>query len=195
MKVLKRNIVVVAVLLFVCAAVYLNWRFNQKEADIDVASQSEASETVQQETNAGTENAGLFYGEETETGGGEQTASGAADEYFAQARLTRQQARDEAAATLKQVTETEGAAGDTVNEAAEKANQIAEWTVKEAEMENLIIAKGYSDCVVFMSEDGVTVTVAVGEDGLSSAGAAQITEVICSGTDYTASQLKIIEIK
>lgn len=72
--------------------------------------------------------------------------------------------------------------------------QIAEWMTKEAELENLITAKGFTDCVVYLSESGASVTVAA-EEGLSNAAVAKITDIIVTETDFTADQLKVIEIK
>ena len=202
MKIFKRNAVVIAVLMFVCVAVYLNWLYNKKEAN-SAASQASASDTADaavEDTSAG-ESAGLYYtansGDTSQAAATGNTAavSDEVSQYFAQVRLTRQQARDEAKETLTLVTKTSGADESAVSKAAESLNKIADWTVKEAELENLIIGKGFSDCVVYMTDDGVTVTVAVNEDGLSSAGAAQITDLVTSQTDYTAANLKIIEIK
>lgn len=202
MKIFKRNAVVIAVLMFVCVAVYLNWLYNKKEAN-SAASQASASDTADaavEDTSAG-ESAGLYYtansGDVSQAAATGDTAavSDEVSQYFAQVRLTRQQARDEAKETLTLVTQTEGADEASVSQALESLNKIADWTVKEAELESLIIGKGFSDCVVYMTDDGVTVTVAVGVDGLSSTGAAQITDLVTGETDYTAANLKIIEIK
>ena len=60
-KNLKRNIVMAAVLLFVCAAVYLNWSYNRKMGDADsamVKAEDEAMEAANEsylETLAGEE--------------------------------------------------------------------------------------------------------------------------------------------
>ena len=58
----------------------------------------------------------------------------------------------------------------------------------------MIVAKGFKDCMVFMTDDSVTVTVVRPEEGLSSAAVAKITDIITSETDYKADALKIIEI-
>jgi stage III sporulation protein AH len=72
--------------------------------------------------------------------------------------------------------------------------RIADYTVKEAELENLIRAKGFIDCVVYLSDSGASVTVAA-EEGLSQVAVAKITDVIVSETDFSADQLNVIEIK
>ncbi len=187
MKAFKRNAVIVAVLLFVCAAVYLNWSYNNGEAAV----LSPDAETEGQNANADvgtpTDEAGLYYESE-------ETAS-ETNEYFAEARLTRQQARDEATATLQLITDTEGASKETIDKALAGITKIADWSVKEAELESLITAKGFSECVVFISDDGINVTVPVPQEGLSSASVAKITDIITEKTEFTAADLKIIEIK
>ena len=208
MKAFKRNAVIITILLFVCAAVYLNWSYNEKVDNAETAGENLEGQTEQTstQTQSGTEaeeqdtqdqqssgdDAGLFYtGEDIAT-----TSKSSSDiaEYFAQVRLERQQARDEASMTLETVAATEGAPQDTIDEALAKMTQIAEWTTKEAELENLITAKGFTDCVVYLSESGASVTVAA-EEGLSNAAVAKITDIIVTETDFTADQLKVIEIK
>ncbi len=216
MKTFKRNAVIITILLFVCAAVYLNWSYNEKVDDAQTAGEnidSQAGETLdenkveesgekdvesqnesdQQTDDNSDDSAGLFY-----TGDGSQqtvTSGQDMDEYFAQVRLERQQARDEASATLETVASAEGASQETIDEALAKMTQIADWTSKEAELENLIKARGFSDCVVYLSEDGASVTVTASGSGLNESDVAKITDVIVSETDFTADQLKVIEIK
>ena len=59
-------------------------------------------------------------------------------------------------------------------------------------MENLIKAKGFEDCVVFISSDVVNVVVT--SDGLTQEQAAQINELVASHTDMPTSKIQIIEI-
>lgn len=199
MKVLKRNVVIITVLLFVCAAAYLNWSYDKKtsaltgetgDAAVETDLLAQAGETqeadlITYETNE----AGLYYTQEDTS-----EVSGELEEYFSQVRLERTQARDEASATLETVATNESASQETIDEALQKMTQIADWTVKEAELENLIMAKGFLDCVVYLSDNGVSVTVAA-EEGLSTVGVAKITDIVVSETDFTADQLTVIEIK
>ena len=72
---------------------------------------------------------------------------------------------------------------------------MATWSMQEAQIENLLIAKDFADCVVYISPDGVTVAVPAPEEGLSEATVARITDVITGETEFQASQLTIIEVK
>ena len=72
---------------------------------------------------------------------------------------------------------------------------MAQWSMMETQIENLLIARDFADCVAYMTDDGVTVAVPAPAEGLSEADVARITETITAETDYDASQLRVIEIK
>ena len=198
MKKFKRNIIVLSVLVFVCAAVYLNWSYNQNETDAAALQDQDAAETVisdmqeDAETSATAadetaEDAGLYYTpEETDA-----TMS----EYFANVRLNRTQARDSAVATLGAVSETEGASQETIDTALAEITLVAEYTIMEAELESLILAKGFEECVVFINNGGIDVTVPASGEGLSTADVARITDIVLAETTFEAENLRIIEVR
>ena len=183
-KNLKRNIVMAAVLLFVCAAVYLNWSYNNRQGEADSA-------MVRAEDEAMTAANEAYL----ETLAKEEQASEQTPAYFASARLTRQQSRDEALSLLETAAAGEGASQETIDSAMRSITTMATWSLQETQIENLLLAKDFDDCVVYMSGDGVTVAVPAPEEGLSDAAVARITDAITSETDYTAAQLRIIEVR
>ena len=193
MSVFKRNAVIVTVLVFVCAAVYLNWSYSQTEAGLPLADTGESESAATLDMSSDTETAGLYYTDASSDG--ETAVTTAAGEYFDQVRLSRERARDSAKTTLTSVTEAANADSETVNDALEAMVQMAKRTEEEARLESLIIAKGFEDCVAYMTDDAVTVTVSAGSEGLSGVGAARIKDIILTETDYNANQMKIIEIK
>ena len=67
--------------------------------------------------------------------------------------------------------------------------------MKEAQIENLLIAKEFADCVVYIGNNAVTVAVPAPPEGLSEEAVARITDIIVTETEYDASQLNIIEVK
>ena len=183
-KNLKRNIVMAAVLLFVCAAVYLNWSYNnrQGEADSAMVHAEDAAMTAANE-------------QYLETLAEEERTAETSPAYFASARLTRQQSRDEALTLLETAAAGEGASQETIDSAMRSITTMATWSMQETQIENLLLAKDFDDCVVYMSGDGVTVAVPAPPEGLSAAAVARITDAITAETDYTAAQLRIIEVK
>lgn len=50
---------------------------------------------------------------------------------------------------------------------------MASYTVSEAQIENLVTAKGYTDCVAFIGDESVSVVVSAREGGLTDADVAK----------------------
>ena len=159
MKNKKRNITMIAVLVFVCAAVALNWSYNNRWGHPD-------SEMVSAEDSAMLDAAAA---DAEATSVEESPAIG----YFDEARLTR----------------------ETIDSAINAISAMAACSMKEAQIENLLLAKDFSECVVYISNDSITVAVPAPAEGLSEEAVARITDVICTETEYDASQLNIIEVK
>ena len=184
---LKRNAVVVTMAVLVCAAAALNWKYAGQEAVKDVQ-------------NAGTKilgEAALVSGTED---GEDAPAAPAEDEsgvytgsdYFASARLTRQQARDSAITLLREAAAQENADASVANEASEGIQVLASYTLKEAQIENLVTAKGYADSVAFMGEDSISVVVSTGDRELTGEDVAKITDIAMTETGYGAGGIKIM---
>ena len=183
----KRNLTVLTVVLFVAAAVYFNWSYNQQfgAADADMVM---AEDDAMEKAGIKEEDAADPNSDSPET---EQTAS----DYFAQARLTRQQSRDEALSLLESASAADGASQETIDSAMTAIAAMATDSMTETRIENLLLAKGYADCVAYITGDSISVAVPAPQEGLTTAQVAAITDVITSDTDFTASQLKIVEIK
>lgn len=192
MKNLKRNITVAAVLLFICAAVGLNWSYNNKWGTSEAA-YAEAEDAAMEKAN--TEYAAsLEEGEDTETATEDGEESGGSD-YFSSARLTREQSRDEATALLQETASSDTASQEVIDAAVEEIAAMATWSMQEAQLENMILSKDFEDCIVFIGNDKVTVAVPAPEEGLSDADVARLTETITTETDYSPSQIRIVEVK
>ena len=170
----KRPAVVLVVLVLVGASVYLNWRYADNVAETD-----------------------KILGQATlvnENGEGVSVTNDAAEnDYFATARLSRKQARDSAISMLQEAEIDENATEDVCNEASQTLQVLAGYTVAESQIENLVTAKGYADCVVFMGSDSCSVVVASGEEGLTATDVARIKDIVINETQYTAGQIKIME--
>ena len=57
-----------------------------------------------------------------------------------------------------------------------------------------MIAKGYADCVAYMSENGISVAVAVPEGGLKPEDVAVIADIVISQSDYSIEDIHIVEV-
>ncbi len=112
MKIWKRNAVVVAIVLFVGVAVYLNWSYNSKSAG-DEKPDSNTDKTLGQTSLVSGDAADKMDGEEVASDGSGETSVGTG--YFSTARLNRQQARDNALELLRQAAADEKADQTMVN--------------------------------------------------------------------------------
>ena len=188
MKIIKRNAVIIAVILFVGAAIYLNWAYNRRETELDEKEPGQSVAGVLD--TAGSED--LFYSA-PEVAPVLNTAD-AVTEYFTSARLTRQQARDSAISTLREAAETEQTEG-SAGTALDAITAMAKYTVTEAEIEALVTAKGFDDCLVFLDDDSVIVAVPSPAAGLTASAVSRITDIVLQETGLSTEQIKIIEVK
>ena len=188
----KRNAVVVAIALFVCAAVYLNWNYEQE---------AQAGKTLGQSAMVGSETGDpLVKGEAGDSSAqpnssGETGTSSASGNYFATARLNRQQARDSALSLLQDAAAREDADETVKAQVNDTIQTMADYTVTEAQIENLVVAKGYDDCVAFIGEDSLSLAVSAPEGGLTEADTAKIVDVVHQTAGFTADQIKIIQVE
>lgn len=199
----KRSAVVATVLLFVCAAVYLNWRYAGDTAEDVKATAAEPQSGNSEQDPEGDDRGGgstKVLGDATLVGGVPTVAedepsddSGSGGSYFDTARLSRQQSRDNALSLLREASEQENVEQAALDEANRAIQTLAGYTMLESQVENLVVAKGYSDCVAFMGDNGVSIVVSAAEDGLQTEDVAKITDIVLSETDYTADQIKIME--
>lgn len=171
-KIKKRGAVYGVIALLLCVAVYLNWSYVGAPDELLVAEQADP--------------------DSAETGA-EASGTAEGDDYFASSRLSREQARDEAVSTLKELSESEQADQTAKDEAAAQISALAEDSVTEANIESMIRAKGYEDAVVMIGDESVNVVVAPPEGGLQATDVTVIKDIVVSETGMTAGQIKIVE--
>ena len=199
----KRNAVVAAIALFVCAAVYLNWNYGKEGAEgvgktlgqstmVGGKTQDPLVQGNSSTPAAPDSSAGQTGGDAQSTGQTEGTSNSA---YFATARLNRQQARDSALSLLQDAAAREDADETVKNQLNDNIQTMADYTVTEAQIENLVVAKGYADCVAFIGEDTLSLAVAAPEGGLTEADTAKIVDVVNRTAGFNADQISIIEVE
>ena len=116
---------------------------------------------------------------------------GAGEEnYFTSTVLNRQEARDEAIDVLKLVSESADATAEAKAEAAQKISQIALDIQNEANIETLVKAKGFEECVAVISEDSVSVIVSA--ESLQASDSAKILSIVYQTTGISPSKVSII---
>ncbi len=190
MQTIKRNAVVATVVVFVCVAVYLNWNYQNDGA-------ADAGKTLGEAALVGNQSTGdpLVDGAVQSQSQQEGNTAASADAYFADARLNRQQARDSALSILRQTADSPEADQTTRDQAGAAIQTMAGYTVTEAQIENLVVAKGYVDCVAFIGENSLSVVVQVPEGELTAVDTARITDIAVQETGMSADQIRIIGVE
>ena len=110
--------------------------------------------------------------------------------YFTSTALDRQDARDEALDVLKMVTESDEASEEAKAQAQEKISKIAVDIQNEANIETLVKAKGFEECVAIISDNAVSVIVSA--ESLQAAEAAQILTIVYETTGISPENISII---
>lgn len=186
----KRQLVLAALVVALGAAVYLNWAMmgnTQLPATDAVTSGRPLGETLQ--VNASENESGTNPGGDSSAV--DTSASVAGDDYFASARLSREKARDESVETLQKVVGNTSEAGDAKKAAVSQANAIAQDIVKETEIENLIKAKGFEDCVVFLQNDECSVVVKTKANSQNDA--IVVRDIVTDQAGISYDKIKIVE--
>lgn len=185
MKIWKKNLIAAAVLVTVCAGIYVNWLYAKGQATQTLTESLDTEKVMGGDTLELTNDmAAVMNGEEVDTSGN----------YFAAVRLSRQQARDDAINLLQEAASYEG--GTTKDaEASRDLEDIVQTALSEAQIESLIIAKGYQDCVAYMTGDGISVAVAAPEGGLQQQDVAVIADVVMAQSDYTLDTIRVVEVQ
>lgn len=181
MKIWKKNLVAFAILLTVCGGIYANWQYNEKQA-------AELTDTLDAEKIMSSDMLVMNSDEAIQVD--ENTTM---TDYFAAVRLSRQEARDQAVSLLQEAMAYSD--DDSSIQSDEKLGAIVQTALYEAQIESLVIAKGYTDCVTYISDDGVSVAVAAPEGGLQESDVAVIADIVLTQTDYLMEDIRVVEVQ
>jgi len=185
MKIWKKNMVAAAVLVTVCAGIYVNWLYMEDKAAASLVDTLDADKVMSEDTLILSEDmAAISAGEDVQT---------TATDYFAAVRLSRQQARDSAVNLLQEAIAYTESSKEA--ESAMELEQIVQTALSEAQIESLIIAKGYTDCVAYMSGEGISVAVAAPEGGLQQQDVAVIADIVMAQSDYSLDDIRVVEVQ
>ena len=177
----RKQLVLASLVLALGAAVYLNWQFAGTSklpvgTDTSASSQLGAAQLVN--------NAYV----ETVSDDLQSSANTKADS-LATARMDRQNSRDEALELLDSVLEDAGADSEAKKAAVDQASAMAQNILKESNVESILKAKGYQECVAYIAEEQCSVVVA-GE--LKDSDVLVVQEVVMEQTGLSAEKITII---
>lgn len=180
MKKWKKNIMAAAVLVTVCAGIYLNWLYTEDQSAANLEDTIDASKILSADT--------LVMSD------GDQVANHTTvSDYFAAVRLSRQQARDSAVSLLQEAMAY--SQDDETEQSNAQLEELVQVALCEAQIESLVIAKGYAECVAYISDDGISVAVATPEGGLQQEDVAVIADIVLTQSDFDMEDIHVIEVQ
>ena len=165
-------------------AVYLNWQYARtgvtlEEDAVNVA----AAEAVS--------SANKNYGEAQLV----SVANNSGSKFFEEARLKRTKAHDEAMDAVQKALKSASLSAEEKKSYTQQLTGSLEDLNAENEIETLVRAKGFADCLCFLQSGRADLTVMTSGDALTAAQVAQIRDIVLSKSNVTAQNITIVEVK
>lgn len=182
MKTWKKNAVAAAVLVTVCAGIYVNWLYTEEQNAVSLNDTLDADKILSADMLVMNDGTALPL---------DNLSVDTVTNYFAAVRLSRQEARDSAVSLLQEAAVYDGEESTQVNEKLEDIVQVA---LCEAQIESLVIAKGYTDCVAYISDEGISVAVAAPEGGLEQKDVAVIADIVMAQSEFNVEDIRVVEV-
>ena len=171
-KIGKRNIIIACAVLLIGVAVLMNFiLFSGANKDDGYDGYDQPSGSISDDAN--------------------QNDATDVSAYFSATQVSRQRARDEALEVLQAVVENVDATEAMKNEALAEINNLARVMEAEANIETLVVAKGFAECVAVIS--GESASIVVKSEGLQAAQISQINEIVYEQAGIMPTNVKIIE--
>ena len=184
-------------------AVYLNWQYartgsieTEETAQMVAASVEEPvqAEAILDELPTEAEavsSANKNYGEAQLV----SVASDSGAKFFEQARLKREKAHDEALDTIRKTMKSSSLSAEEKKVYTNQMTAGLEDLNAENEIETLIKAKGFADCLCFLQSGRADLTVMTSGEPLTAAQVAQIRDVVLSKSTVPAQNITVVEVK
>ena len=188
----KRQFTLLTLVVALGVAVYLNWEYAKTDApfalqDPGAVSANAAVETVTDGTTSGVLDALPVQEALPDKNYG--------DAQLVSANETRSKTRDEALDTMQQALKN-AELSETEKTAVTQTltNTINSITV-ESDIENMVKAKGFADCVAFIEGEKINLAVKTGSEGLDKSEVAQLRDIILGKMETEAKNISIVEVK
>ena len=185
-------------------AVYLNWQYARTDVSLqeDAVTVSAAAET-QAEPAAEVVTDGLMTEAEAVSSAGKNygeaqlvsVANDSGAQFFEEARLKRQKAHDAALDTIQKTLKSSNLSAEEKKSYARQLTGNLEDLNAENEIETLVKAKGFADCLCFLQSGRADLTVMTSGDALTAAQVAQIRDIVLSKSSVTAQNITVVEVK
>lgn len=187
----RKQIVILALILLIVVAGYLQYSYRQGNTSADSEGRLGEALYVDNEIyNEGMAGSGSDLAEEDFGDQKNVTASKMANDYFIQAKMDKEQSRSEAAESLRTIAEDVNISAEVREEAQNKMMALAETLEKESRIEILINKMGFEDSFILFADNG-SVDIIVKTPSLTSSQAAQITDIVMRQADVDVEDIHI----
>ena len=122
-------------------------------------------------------------------------ANDSGTKFFEQARLKREKAHDETVDTIQKTLKGSALSAEEKKAYTDQMAAALEDLNAENEIETLIRAKGFADCLCFLQAGRADLTVMTAGEPLTAAQVAQIRDVVLSKSSVTAQNITVVEVK
>lgn len=182
-------------------AVYLNWQYARTGAELETEAVNVSASVAEEASVPITD--GLMTEAEavssTNKNYGEaqlvSVSNDSGSKFFEEARLKREKAHDAALDTIQKTLKSASLSADEKKSYAQELTENLENLNAETEIETLVKAKGFADCLCFLQADRADLTVMTSGDALTAAQVAQIRDIILSKSSVTAQNITVVEVK
>lgn len=185
----KKQVMLATLAVALGLAVYLNYYFSSKQPPVTSTGGTTTSTTP---THGNLGDSQFVNASTDPSGTGTTTTAAVGSAYFAQARANRESAREEALDILKELLSDVKSTDAMKQEATNKAAAIAKAVEQESKIEDLVRAKGFADCVVYIEDKNCNVVVQA--DGLKPQETLQITEIVSAQSNIAMENIKIVTV-
>lgn len=171
MKLGKKQLILTGLVLTLGTAVYLNWQFSSNTdllSGSDTVSVSKELGEAEFVNTSSDKKAGESSTKSSTTKATEKvsdskttTTNGTlnSDEYFAQAKLDREETQDKISEMTQEVLNSVEESDTAKTEAVTRAAELATILEQQTNVESLVIAKGFEDCLAFIQNDECSIVV------------------------------------
>lgn len=188
MKFHKRQLILASLVVALGAAVYLNWQFS----DTHEFDAPDAIETAHELGEARYVNTSKVS-ESPDNITAPDSSSSQTKKFFAEASSNRQKAHDQASEKLKSLIDSQNTDEEIKKEILKQSEELAKNIEQESNIENLIKAKGFGDCIAFIQNGECSVIVSPGN--LKESTAIVIRDIITGQSGIKSDKIKITEAK
>ena len=173
-------------------AVYLNWQYARTGIGVDEEAVNVSAVAVEGDPVAAPVTDGLMT---------EAEAISSANKNYGEAQLVSvandagAKFFEEAMDTIQKTLKTSGLSAEEKKGYTQQLTSNLEDLNAENEIETLVKAKGFADCLCFLQSGRADLTVMTSGDALTAAQVAQIRDIVLSKSEVTAQNITVVEVK